>query len=133
MIGYLMVGTNDLPGAKSFYDPIMEHMGLSPCFSDAQVVSWGDPGDPTVPRFFACKPFDGQAANVGNGSMVAFQLPRATDVDHLFAIALDGGGTSEGAPGFRPESYGDRFYVAYVRDLDGNKLAFCCYDGKASP
>lgn len=133
MIGYMMVGTNDLPRAKAFYDPLMAHMGLSPCFADAQVVSWGDAEDDTVPRLFACTPFDGAPATVGNGTMVAFRLPRAADVDALYDLALSGGGVSEGAPGFRPEAYGDRFYVAYARDPDGNKLAFSCYDGKANP
>ncbi|MGE6582094.1 VOC family protein [Vreelandella aquamarina] len=32
----------------------------------------------------------------------------------------------EGAPGFRPQ-YGEGFYAAYVRDPDGNKLAFVVY------
>ena len=37
------------------------------------------------------------------------------------------GGTDEGAPGLRPD-YGEGFYAAYVRDPDGNKIAFVCYD-----
>ncbi|MFS9532744.1 VOC family protein, partial [Klebsiella pneumoniae] len=32
----------------------------------------------------------------------------------------------EGAPGHRPQ-YGDGFHSAYVRDPDGNKLAFVYY------
>ena len=65
--------------------------------------------------------------------MSAFRVATASVVDSLYAEALSQGGADEGAPGFRPERYGDRFYVAYVRDPDGNKIAFACYDGKANP
>ena len=132
MIGYTMVGTKDLARAKQFYNPLFEKMGLSPCYEDQQLASWGDKDDETVPRFFACHPFDEKSASVGNGTMTAFQLETASKVDQLYDIAIGAGGSDEGAPGFRPERYGDRLYVAYVRDPDGNKLAFACYDGRAN-
>ena len=50
-------------------------------------------------------------------------------LDRLYALALKNGGSSEGEPGLRPQ-YGPGFYAAYVRDPDGNKLAFVCYDAK---
>lgn len=133
MIGYTMVGTKNLSRAKDFYNPLFEQMRLSPCYEDAQVASWGDRTDETVPRFFVCFPYDENPAVAGNGTMTAFQVGSATEVDRLHEIAIQGGGSDEGKPGFRPESYGDKFYVAYVRDPDGNKLAFACYDGKANP
>ncbi|APX12766.1 VOC family protein [Tateyamaria omphalii] len=133
MIGYTIVGTKDLTRAKAFYAPLFKHMGMPLCFEDAQVASWGKRDDETMPRFFVCYPFDDQPATVGNGTMTAFRLKTASDVDTLHDLAMQGGGTDEGKPGFRPEAYGDEFYVAYVRDPDGNKLAFACYDGKANP
>ncbi len=133
MIGYTTIGTADLGRAKAFYDPLFDRMGLSQCYEDAQVVSWGDPDDETVPLFYVCYPFDERPATTGNGTMIAFRVKSASDVDRLYETALRGGGSDEGAPGFRPERYGDTFYVAYVRDPDGNKLAFACYDGKANP
>ena len=133
MIGYTMVGTSDLNRAKDFYNPLFEMMGLSPCYEDEQVASWGDRDDETVPQFLSCLPYDGNPATAGNGTMTAFRLPTATLVDALYEMAIDGGGRDEGRPGFRPERYGDKFYVAYVRDPDGNKLAFVCYDGRSNP
>ena len=67
-------------------------------------------------------PFDQQPATAGNGSMVAVAAPSRRGVDEFHAAALAAGGSSEGAPGLRPH-YGPNFYVAYVRDPDGNKLA----------
>ena len=64
------------------------------------------------------RPFDGNAASVGNGVMVAFEAKDEAQVDRLHAIALEQGGSCEGGPGPR----GDSFYAAYFRDPDGNKL-----------
>lgn len=128
-----MVGTRNLERAKKFYNPLFEKMQLSPCYTDEQLASWGDPDDETVPRFFACYPFDEGTASAGNGAMTAFQVKTASRVDELYAMAMQGGASDEGSPGFRLERYGDRLYIAYVRDPDGNKLAFACYDGKLNP
>jgi catechol 2,3-dioxygenase-like lactoylglutathione lyase family enzyme len=127
MIGYTMVGTTDLERAVSFYDPIFEVMGLKQCFKDEQVAFWGDKADVLAPRFATGYPFDGAKASVGNGTMTAFVIDGSDKIDRLFEIAISKGGADEGAPGLRPD-YGDGFYAAYVRDPDGNKIAFVCYD-----
>src|SRR3546814_14797851 len=64
------------------------------------------------------KPFDGNAASVGNGVMVALQAKDEEQVQRLYDIALANGGTCEGPPGPR----GEGFYAGYFRDPDGNKL-----------
>lgn len=130
MIGYTMVGTNDVEQALKFYEPLMTEMGFDPRYRDEHLASWGRTGDDTFPVFFVGQPFDGEPASVGNGAMTAFRFDdNAALVDRLHALALKNGGSDEGAPGFRPH-YGDGFYGAYVRDPDGNKLAFVCYDAK---
>ena len=54
--------------------------------------------------------------------MVAFEASNQAQVRALHAAALAAGGTDEGAPGFRA-AYGPRFYVGYLRDPQGNKIA----------
>jgi catechol 2,3-dioxygenase-like lactoylglutathione lyase family enzyme len=125
-IAYTMVGTTDLPRALAFYDPIFAAMGLDQCWRDDRSASWGRADDATFPRFFTGYPYDDGAASVGNGAMTAF-FCRPELIDRLHEMALNSGGSCEGAPGPRPR-YGDAFYGAYVRDPDGNKLAFVCYD-----
>lgn len=127
MIGYTMVGTKDLDRAVRFYDPVFAEMGLKQCFKDEQVSFWGDKTDVNAPRFAAGYPFDGGTGSVGNGVMTAFLIKGSAMIDNLYALAMANGGTDEGAPGLRPD-YGEGFYAAYVRDPDGNKLAFVCYD-----
>ncbi len=121
-----MIGTNDLDRAIAFYDPIFEQLGLEVCWRDGLSTSWGRREDPQFPRFFAGLPFDRQPATAGNGSMTAFFAVSPDQVHRLFDLAMAHGGCSEGDPGPRPE-YGDRFYGAYVRDPDGNKLAFVVF------
>lgn len=53
--------------------------------------------------------------------MVAFAAKSRNSVVAAYEVALQNGGTSEGAPGLRPE-YHAHYYGAYFRDPEGNKL-----------
>jgi predicted lactoylglutathione lyase len=121
MIGYVTLGTNDLAKAAAFYDAIAKEMGVGRFMETESFIAWGTPGG--AAGLGVTKPFDGQAATVGNGVMVALEAKDKDQVARLHALALTLGGTDEGAPGPRGDS---GFYAAYFRDLDGNKLnAFC--------
>lgn len=52
--------------------------------------------------------------------MIALPGGSRAGVDKLYAKAISLGASDEGAPGERMPG----FYGAYLRDLDGNKLAF---------
>ena len=116
MIGYVTLGTNDLARAAQFYDAIAAELGVGRMMEFDSFIAWGAPGG--APGIGLTKPFDGKAATVGNGVMVALAAASKEQVHKLYDIALAQGGTCEGPPG--PRS--DEFYAAYFRDLDGNKL-----------
>jgi predicted lactoylglutathione lyase len=121
MIGYVTLGTNDLPRAAAFYDAIAAHFGHKRMMEFETFIAWGEWGG--GPGIAATVPFDGQPATVGNGVMVALEVKTPEDVHALYDIAMAQGGTCEGAPGPRGD---DGFYAGYFRDPDGNKLnAFC--------
>ncbi|MEM7432751.1 MAG: VOC family protein [Pseudomonadota bacterium] len=121
MIGYVTLGSNDLDKAVTFYDALVAEMGGKRFMEHEGVfVAWAV--DPEQPGIAATKPFNGEAASVGNGVMVALQVDSTDKVDAYYAKAIELGGTDEGAPGPR----GDGFYAGYFRDLDGNKLNFFC-------
>ncbi len=131
MFTYLMLGTNDLPRAAAFYDPVMAALGHGRCITEsddlAHEIGWGryaDAGRAEL-ALWLCKPFNGQSASPGNGTMAALAAATRAQVNAFHAAALAHGGRSEGAPGLRPH-YGPDFYAAYVRDPDGNKLAAVC-------
>lgn len=129
MIAYTMVGTTNLKRAVEFYNPLFAEMNLDVCWQDDLSVSYGRADDINFPRFFVGYPFDGNDAGVGNGTMTAFQFSEPEKVNKLYNIAMNNGGSDEGAPGFRPR-YAEDFYAAYVRDPDGNKLAFIVYSAE---
>ena len=116
MIGYTTLGTNDMPKAAAFYDELLVELGMKRVWDEEGfIISWGT----STPSFCVIKPYNGEAATVGNGVMVALAADSQAQVDQLHAKALALGAADEGAPGFRA----DNFYGAYFRDLDGNKLA----------
>lgn len=116
MIGYVTVGTNDLSRAAKFYDAIAMEMGVPRMMEFENFIAWGKPDGGA--GIAATKPFDGNTASIGNGMMVALEAKDKEQVHRLHEIALANGGTCEGPPGPR----GDTFYAGYFRDPDGNKL-----------
>lgn len=126
MIAYTMVGTQDLARAQAFYNAVFAEMGWDVCWQDEASISFGKADDLSFPRFFVGYPFDGNTASTGNGVMTAFRVTQAEIFNTLYNTAMQAGGSDEGAPGYRPQ-YGEGFYAAYVRDPDGNKLAFVVY------
>ncbi len=132
MLSYVYFGTNQLERAKTFYDAVFETLGMQRCVTgdaawDQISAGWGiyDNDGTRELAFWIGTPFDGRAATAGNGTMAAFIARSWHAVDAFYSAALALGGTCDGPPGLRPQ-YNPDFYAAYVRDLDGNKLAAVC-------
>lgn len=125
MISYVTVGSDDTPRAKRFYSAFLPALGYE-LEEGPEGLCYELPepqGQPVVlPAFYVKPPFDGCPASAGNGSMIAFQTRSQQEVRNLHSAALAAGGRDEGQPGFR-DAYGAHFYVAYLRDPDGNKIA----------
>nr|WP_284165396.1 VOC family protein [Frigidibacter sp. SD6-1] len=128
MIGYVTLGADDMGAAERFYSAFLPRLGYELEVSD-EGLSCSIPARPDSQQqpadLYVRHPFDGQAASVGNGAMVAFAVGTQALVRDLHAAALAAGGRNEGAPGFR-DAYGPHFYVAYLRDPQGNKIALYC-------
>jgi catechol 2,3-dioxygenase-like lactoylglutathione lyase family enzyme len=125
MIGYVVLGTNDLPRAKSFYDMLLAEMGVSRLMEfGGRGYGWATSMD--QPMLCIMTPYDGKPASVGNGVMAGISVASRDLVDRVHAKALELGGADEGPPGLRAVG-GEGFYAAYFRDLDGNKLDVFCY------
>lgn len=133
MISHVYIGIGDFDRAFAFYDVILPVLGLELKFSepDNGWAGWMMPGV-ARPLFLIGLPFDRRAASPGNGQMVALLAPDRAAVDLCYAVALDHGATSEGAPGLRPQ-YHANYYGAYFRDPDGNKLCVCCHQPEPQP
>jgi len=130
MIAYITVGADDIARAKRFYSAFLPALdyGLK---EGAEGLSYTLPVKPgqsaAFPDFYVKPTFDGRPASAGNGAMIAFEARSQAQVRDLHAAALAAGGVDEGQPGFRA-SYGPHFYVGYLRDPQGNKIALFSND-----
>jgi hypothetical protein len=125
MIAYVTVGADDIVCAKRFYSAFLPALAYE-LEEGPEGLSYAQPKQPgqsaAPPEFYVKPPFDGRPALAGNGTMIAFEARSQKQVRDLHAAALIAGGFDEGQPGFR-DSYGSHFYVGYLRDPQGNKIA----------
>ena len=129
MIGYVTLGSDNMPRARAFYDEL-----LGSTIGSKRIMEFGDDmGGFTMwgsgfdkPGLAVTNPYNKEPAVAGNGNMAAIAMNSRSKVDEIHARALELGGTCEGAPGLRGEEGDQAFYGAYFRDPDGNKLAAFC-------
>ena len=119
MFSHMMVGSNDLDRAKTFYDALFAAIGGKPGFMDPRGrLVYANKGA----TFMVTKPIDGQPATIGNGCTVGFAVdgPEQAKAWHEAGVA-HGGTAIEDPPGER-QGGSLTLYLAYLRDPDGNKL-----------
>lgn len=119
MYSHIMLGCNDMQKSKTFYDAILGALGYSPgVMDDKGRCFWVS----KTGVFAITKPINGEAACHGNGSTFGFAAPDTAAADAWHAAGLANGGVAcEDPPGIR-ESRGNKLYLAYLRDPDGNKI-----------
>ena len=118
MFSHVMLGVNNLEASKKFYDALLGTLGIGPGVANKNRYFYRSP----TGTFGISTPIDGEPATHGNGSTLGFtvQSPEQGDAWHAAGVA-NGGTSCEDPPGWRDGAVG-RLYLAYVRDLDGNKL-----------
>ena len=115
MYSHVMVGSNNLGLAKTFYDAVFGKEGRA---DEKGRLSYGRKGA----VFMVTSPIDGLPATQGNGSTIGFAFDSPEEVDAWHQRGLAAGGTAiEDPPGIRSNAFGS-LYLAYLRDPDGNKL-----------
>ena len=119
VIGFVMVGTNNLEKSSKFYDSILTHLGLKKVTITERYIGYGHSNEDDGVKFYITKPHNKENATVGNGTMVALSAETKEAVDKFHKTALENGAVDEGEPGVRS----DGNYYGYVRDPDGNKIA----------
>lgn len=118
MFSHMMIGTNDLDRAKTFYDALLATLGVPAGTVDRHRIFYRTSSG----VLGVSLPIDGQPATFGNGSTLGFacSTPEQADAWHAAGVA-NGGVTCEEPPGVREGPMG-KLYLAYLRDPDGNKL-----------
>jgi catechol 2,3-dioxygenase-like lactoylglutathione lyase family enzyme len=118
MFSHVMIGTNDLDKAKGFYDSLLATLDVRPARVDGHRIFYIT----KTGVFSVSKPINGEAATHANGGTIGFACNSPEQVEAWHAAGVANGGKScEEPPGVREGSAG-KLYLAYLRDLDGNKL-----------
>jgi catechol 2,3-dioxygenase-like lactoylglutathione lyase family enzyme len=116
MFSHIMIGTNDLDRAKSFYDAVLGTLGVRPASVDRHRIFYRTP----TGVFSVSLPIDGKPATSANGGTIGFAAASPEQAAAWHAAGIANGGTAiEDPPGVRE---GSNMYLAYLRDPDGNKI-----------
>ena len=119
MFSHVMIGTNDVPASKKFYDAVLGAIGIPSGNADPK----GRIFYRTKTGVFAIsRPIDGNAATHANGGTIGFACdsPEKVRAFHEAGVA-NGGKSIEDPPGWRDGPFG-KLYLAYLRDPYGNKV-----------
>jgi len=117
LIDHISIGVSDLERSARFYELALAPLGFSRLVRRPRTVGFGK----SYPEFWinlrpAMPPVPPES-----GCHVCLRAKSAGDVDAFYASALEAGASSDGAPGLRPHDR-VRYYAAFVRDLDGNRI-----------
>ena len=117
MIDHVSIAVRDLAGCGRFYDAALAPLGFRRMIVRPTTIGFGK----KYPEFWLNERRAMTAVDVESGTHVALRAPDTSAVDGFYSAALQAGGTSDGAPGPRPE-YNVGYYAAFVRDPEGNRI-----------
>ena len=114
MIDHVSITVSDLARATAFYENLLIPLGYTKLRESGATAGFGK----TYPEFWV-NLRDSEPAP--SGAHVALRAGDIGAVEAFYAAALANGGSCDGPPGFR-EIYSPRYYAAFIRDPDGNRI-----------
>ena len=84
MIGYVMVGTNDLSKSITFYDALLDLLALERVDTTEDYAGYASKNNPENIEFYITKPVNGDKANFGNGTQISFITEHKDVVEKSF-------------------------------------------------
>ena len=117
MIDHVSVAVRDLAAATRFYETVLATLGHALLVTRPATVGFGK----TYPELWLNHRPAMTALDADSGAHVCLRAPGTEAVDAFHAAALAAGGQSDGPPGLRPHRT-NRYYAAFVRDPDGNRI-----------
>jgi len=113
LVDHIQLVVRSLPASKRFYTAIFKVLDI-PLGGEAEDYFWADE--------LVVSAVDSDAADgkLTGRIHLAFQAHSQETVQAFYKVALESGGTDNGAPGVRP--YHPDYYSAFVIDPDGNNI-----------
>lgn len=126
MIDHVSIAVRDLKAAARFYEPLLATLGMT------KLREWPDAAfgyGKKYPEFWINRRAGMTPVTFDSGAHICLRAIDAAAVDAFHAAALAGGGVSDGAPGYR-KHYNDKYYAAFIRDQDGNRIEAATFTAK---
>jgi catechol 2,3-dioxygenase-like lactoylglutathione lyase family enzyme len=117
MIDHVSIAVRDLDRSARFYQGVLAAIGYEKLVVRPRTIGFGK----AYPEFWLNLRATVAPVEVDGGAHVALRARTIELVDAFHAAALAAGGTSDGAPGLRPQ-HGEGYYAAFIRDPDGNRI-----------
>lgn len=118
MIDHISIAVSDLDRAARFYDAVLGTLGMGKLREwPNAAVGYGK----KYPEFWINRRAAMPRVTDDSGVHICLRASGKDVVDAFFAAAMQAGATSDGGPGMRPE-YNEKYYAAFIRDLDGNRI-----------
>jgi catechol 2,3-dioxygenase-like lactoylglutathione lyase family enzyme len=117
VIDHVSIPVSDLGRSARFYEAVLATLGYAKLEMRPATIAFGK----RYSEFWLNHRPGLQPQPDGSGAHVALRAASCEMVDAFHATALGAGGTSDGAPGLRPQ-HGGGYYAAYIRDPDGNRI-----------
>jgi catechol 2,3-dioxygenase-like lactoylglutathione lyase family enzyme len=117
VIDHVSIAVRDLERAARFYEAVLGAIGYAKLETRAATVGFGK----KYPELWLNRRGSMSPVDADSGAHVALRVRTMELVDAFHAAALAVGGTSDGAPGLRPQ-HGAGYYAAFIRDPDGNRV-----------
>ena len=124
MIGFVMLGTNDLKKSALFYDVVLSELDLVKVLTSERYIGYAEKKNIKIIQLYITKPYNKKIATNGNGTMIAFLTKSKDQVNKFHEVALNNGALNEGFPG--PRTSDALEYYCYIRDLNNNKICVYC-------
>jgi catechol 2,3-dioxygenase-like lactoylglutathione lyase family enzyme len=128
MIDHVSVAVRNLDLSTGFYEAVLGTLGILKLDVRPATVGFGK----KYPEFWINRRDSSPALPDNFGGHICFRARSTELVDAFFATAMKAGGTSDGAPGLRPQ-HGEGYYAAFVRDPDGNRIEAVSFIGTDKP
>ena len=117
MIDHVSVAVRDLAAAAAFYDAVLSTLGYQRLDTRPHTAGWGK----KYSEFWINLRPNMAAIQPDGGVHICLRAASKEAVNAFHATALANGGASDGAPGPRKND-DPRYYAAFIRDPDGNRL-----------
>jgi catechol 2,3-dioxygenase-like lactoylglutathione lyase family enzyme len=117
MIDHISVGVSDLERSARFYEQTLASLGLAKLVTRPGTVGFGK----SYPELWINWRAGMPPVAPESGCHICLRARSTGDVDAFHEAALKAGGSSDGAPGLRPHDR-VKYYAAFIRDPDGNRI-----------